>query len=153
MIRKVLFIIILVFFNMISSETQVLAIFGLLYVFLSIQYKFWPFEDRILNFLEMFSLVCLTTAAYSGTSLLFEGNAWLNDILIFSALLLNLSFLLILSFYFIKNYKEIAKKNIKDIQNIIPFSKNKQNDSKNITDPKSQSNSLKLQKPLSSQSK
>jgi len=156
MIRKVLFIVILVFFNMISSEAQVLAIFGLLYIFLSIQYKFWPFENRILNFLEMFSLLCLTTGAYSGTSILFEGNVWLNDVLVFSALLLNLSFIMILSFYFVKNFKEIAKRNIQDIQNILPFSKSKQSLTRGQTDPKppqSESDCLTPPKSLFSQPK
>jgi len=112
MIRKVLFIIILVFFNMISDETQVFAIFGLLSLFAYIQYKFSPFEDRRLNFLELFSLFSLNAVAYSGISLRLEGDEWLNTMFISFALAVNLVFLVTLVFYFVESYREIAKVNI-----------------------------------------
>jgi len=140
MVRKVLFIIVLVFFNMISDETQVFAVFGLVYFFVYIQYKFWPFEDKRSNFLEMFSLLCLTAMAYSAISLILEDAIWLNNVVVFSALLLNFIYLLTLTFYFVQNYKVVVKRNI---QNLLQSSKKRQNDPKDIMDFQSGSDNSK----------
>jgi len=64
--RKTLVIIIFVFLNFISVQSQAFATFLVILAFTALHYYAWPYDDEKLNHAEMLSMMTLCVMVYSG---------------------------------------------------------------------------------------
>lgn len=74
LLRKMLVVLIFVFFNFISVQSQAFATFLVVIGFGCVHYVFWPYNDERLNRAEMVALISLGVMVYCGMFFLSSNN-------------------------------------------------------------------------------
>jgi len=107
--RKALVIIIFVFLNFVSVQSQAFATFLVVLTFTVVHYFAWPYVDEKLNRAELYSMMTLCVMVYSGMFFLSNGgNEWLNTIMIVISGLCSIALYCYLAVLFIKSYRKTA---------------------------------------------
>jgi len=117
--RKSLLIIIFVFLNFISSQSQAFATFLVILTFGAIHYVKWPYDDERLNRAELLSLLTSGIMVYCGMFFLAKGgNDWINTILIIFSAACNLAFYLYIGKNLVQSFRLKALHLTKQAQSV-----------------------------------